>query len=70
MAGYEYEAEQIVTHVIVERSVEIRHSHLPGLEIAGNLLVFAFEPRVAAEVIDGTMFGSHHEPGTRILRNT
>ncbi len=31
--------------------------------------MLALEPRVSAEVINGTMLGGGHEPGARIVRN-
>jgi len=37
MAGYEYEAQEVVANVIVDRGFEIRHRHLLlGLDLAAE----------------------------------
>ena len=69
MTGGEDEAEEVVADVIVDCCVEIWHGHFLGDKLAAELLVLALEPRVAAEVIDGTMLGSGHEPGARVVRD-
>ena len=69
MTGGEDEAEQVVADVIVDCCVEIRHGHFLGDELATEFLVLALEPRVAAEEIDGAMFGGSHEPGARVVRD-
>jgi hypothetical protein len=68
MAGDEHEAEKIIAHIVIELSFKIRHSHLLGLKLAAKFLVFEFQPRAPAEVIDSAMLGCGHEPGARIFR--
>src|SRR5277367_527672 len=55
--------------MIVESRFEVRHGHLFLFQFASEFCVFTFEPGVAAEVINGTMFGCSHQPGARIIRN-
>src|SRR5437879_10543474 len=70
MAGCEHEAQQVVADVIVERGVEIQHSHLLlGLELATKLLVLALEPFVSAERVEGTVLRGGHEPSARVVRD-
>jgi hypothetical protein len=69
MARDEYETEQIVTDIIVESSIEIWHDHLSGSELAAEVFVLALKQRIAAEIIDGTMLGRGHKPGSRIFRD-
>jgi hypothetical protein len=68
MAGREDEAQQIVTYGIVQRSFEIRHGHLLGFELVAELLMFALQALVAAQMIDGAMLGGRHQPGAGITR--
>src|SRR5258708_16752495 len=69
MAGYEHEAQEVVADVIVERGVEIPHSHLLlGLELATKLLVLALKPLVSAEHVDRTVLRGGHEPSARVVR--
>src|SRR5713226_494293 len=67
MAGGEDEAQEIVADVVVDCCVEIRHGLFLSLKLATEFLVLALEPRVSAEVIDGTMLGSGHKPGAWIV---
>ena len=69
MTGNKHEAEQVVADIIIERCIEIGHGHLSGCELAAEFLVLALEPRVSAEVIDGTMFSRGHQPGPRVVRD-
>src|SRR6202521_6400412 len=70
MAGYEYEAEEVVADVIVERGVEVGHGPLLlVLQLATKLLVLALKPFVSAEGIDRTVLRSGHEPSARIVRD-
>src|SRR5437899_3003892 len=69
MTGYEHEAQQVIAHIVVERSFEIRHSHLLSLKLTTDLLVLALEPRASAEVIHSTMLGGGHEPGAWVVRD-
>jgi hypothetical protein len=68
MARYEHEAQEVVADVIVERGVEIRHSHLPlSFELATKLLVLALKPFVSAERVDRAVLSCGHEPSARIV---
>jgi hypothetical protein len=68
MARGEDEAEKVVSDVIVDRVVEIRHGHLLlGLELAANFAVFALEQLAAAQAVDGAMLRGGHEPGAGII---
>ena len=42
---------------------------LPGLDLAAESLVLAFEQLVAAQVVDGAMLRGGHEPGARVVRD-
>jgi hypothetical protein len=70
MASGEDETQKVVTNIVVESRFEIRHSHLFLLHLAAEFFVLALKQLVAAEVIDGAMFGRSHEPGARIVRDT
>ena len=52
MASHEHQPQQIITNVIVNRAIQIGHGHLPGLELVAEFLVLAFQPLVAAKMID------------------
>ena len=70
MTGREHKAQQVVTDVIVDRGVEIRHGYLLlGLELPTELLVLALEPLVSPQQVDRTMLRRSHEPGARIVRD-
>src|SRR2546429_2499564 len=70
MTGCEHEAQEIVADVIVERGVEIGHSHLLlGLQLATKLRVLALEPFVSAERVDRTVLRGGHEPSARVVRD-
>lgn len=60
MAGDEHEAEQVITNIVIEGRIEIRHNHLPGCKLAGQFFMLAIEQRSSAEVINCTMFGRGH----------
>ncbi len=71
MAGYEYETQEVVANVIVDRGFEIRHRHLLlGLDLAAEFLVLALEPLVSAQEIDCAMLRGGHQPGARVVRNS
>ena len=71
MAGYEYEAQEVVANVIVDRGFEIRHRHLLlGLDLAAEFFVLALEPLVSAQEIDCAMLRGGHQPGARVVRNS
>ena len=66
----EDEAKEIVADVIVDGSIEIGHGRfLLRVELVAEQLVLALEQLVSAQKIDRAMFGSRHEPGTRIVGN-
>jgi hypothetical protein len=70
MAGYEYEPEQVVANVIVDRGFQISHGGLlPGIDFASELFVFTLEKFCAAEGVNGAMLRRGHEPGARIIRD-
>ena len=70
MTGDEHQPQQIVLDELIRHSVELprRHGLLRG-ELAPKLGVFAVEPLVAAEQVDGAALGDGHEPGARIVRH-
>src|SRR5882762_7868058 len=71
MAGYEYEAQEVVANVIVNCGFEIRHRHLLlGLDLAAEFFVLALEPLVSAQEIDCAMLRGGHQPGARVVRNS
>jgi hypothetical protein len=70
MTGGEHEPEKVIANMVVEGTFEIRHSHFFLFELAPEFLVLADKPCVSTEVIDGTMLGGGHKPGTRIIRDT
>ncbi len=67
MAGGEHETKQIVADVFVERLIGIRRRILLELEFVAERVMLAFGELVAAEAVDGAMFGGRHEPGTWIV---
>jgi hypothetical protein len=64
VTGDEHETQQIIANIIIECGFEVRHSHLLRLQLSTDLIVFALEACASAEVIDGTILGSGHEPST------
>ena len=71
MTGSEYEAQEVVADVVVDRVLETRHANLlPSLELATELLVFALEQSSPAQQIDRTMLCGGHEPGARVVWDT
>src|SRR5580704_7574766 len=70
MTGDEYQPQKVVADIVVARGFEIRHGHfLLGLKLTAELRVLALEKLVSAILIDGTMLGGGHEPGTGVVRN-
>src|SRR3989442_7362089 len=70
MTADEHEAQEIVADGIINCGVQIYRSYLLlDLEFATEFLVLAFQPRVAAPEIDGTMLRRGHEPGARFIRD-
>ena len=69
MARDEHESQQVVADVIVDCGVEVRRRFLPVVQLAAQLLVFALEQLVAAQVIDRAMLRGAHEPRAGIDRN-
>ena len=67
MTRRENKAQEVVTDVIVDRTVEIRH-FLLRLKLVRQLLMLALDQFVSAQDIDRTMLRGGHEPGTRVLR--
>src|SRR5258708_32320313 len=70
MGGNGYQAQQVVANIVIEGCIEVRHDHLSRRELATEFLVLALEPRVSAEVINRTMLGCGHKPGSRVVRDT
>src|SRR6202035_5370055 len=70
MAGNEYEAQQVVANMIVDRSFQISHGGLlPGIDFASEFLVFTLKKFFSTEGVDGAMLRRGHEPGARIIRD-
>ena len=69
MTGDKNEAQQIVADVIVERTIKIRHGHLPDRDFAAQFLMFAVEELLATQTIDSPILGGGHEPGARVVRD-
>ena len=71
MTGCEHQAKEVISDVIVDCRVEVRHGGLlPHLELAAEFFMLTLEELIPAKVIDGAMFGSGHKPGARIVRQT
>jgi len=68
MTSSEYQAQEVVADVIVDRVVEIRHLR-PSLKLVCELFVLARQHLVSAQVIERAMLGSGHEPGARVMRH-
>ena len=70
MAGREHQAQEVVSDVIVDRAVEIRHGHLLlCIELATKFLVLALEELFSAEQVDRTMLRRGHQPGAWVVRD-
>ena len=69
MTCNEHQAQEVVFNIIVDCGVEIRHGHLPGLELATELFVLSIEQRSPAKLVDRTMLGGRHEAGARLVRD-
>src|SRR5258708_19502924 len=68
VAGDEYQPQEVVADVMVERGFEIWHGHhLLGLEFAAKLLVLGLKPLVAAEHVDRAVLRGSHEPGAWVV---
>ncbi len=66
----EDQPQQIVANVIIDHDIErVDRGLLLRLELAVELLVFAFDPRVASQKIDRAPFRRGHEPRAGIPRN-
>ena len=63
----EDEAEQVVSDVVVDRTIEIHL--LLCFHPAAELFVLALEPLAAPEVIDRAALADGHEPRTGIVRD-
>ena len=74
MARDEDQPQQIVLNIAVRcggnRGCEVcKGALLLLLQLARKLFVFALQPRVAAQDVDGAMLGGSHEPRAGVLRN-
>src|SRR5262245_55860116 len=68
MARGEYQAQQVVADVVVERRIQIGPAgFLLDFELAADLLVLALEELLAAQEIDRAMLGGGHQPRARIV---
>jgi hypothetical protein len=68
VAGDEDQTKEVVFDVVGFGDVEISHGGiLLRFEFPAQLFVFAFEELVAAEVIDGAMLSSGHQPSAGIV---
>ena len=74
VAGGEHQPQHVVADVLVDglqhRVVLGVRVELAGLEVAADLLLFAAEPLVSPDQVDGAVFGGGHEPGPRVVRDT
>ena len=70
MASREHEAQEVVTHIVVQSCVETEDRALPlGLELVAEFLMLAFDPLVPAQEIDRSMLCGRHQPGAWIVRD-
>ena len=70
MTGDEDQAQQVVLDELIRRRIDLaRRRGLLGRQLSAELGVFAVEPLVAAEQVDGAALGDGHEPGARIVRH-
>ena len=70
VAGGEDQPQEVVADVVVHGGVEVRRERRPpGLQVAGELLVLALQPRAAAQLVDGAVLGRGHQPGARVARD-
>jgi hypothetical protein len=70
MACGEHQTEQVVTDLVVQRRLGIRHgTRISGLQVPADLLNLAFEPLLPANEVDGPVFRRRHQPRARIVRH-
>src|SRR5678816_1346613 len=70
MARDEYEPQQIVADVVIERFIELGHDRLLfRFELGHQLLMLAVVQCVLSELIDGASLGGGHEPRSGVVRN-
>ncbi len=74
MAGDEDQTEQVVLNISIgcggQRSCEVRKGALLlFLQLARELFVFPFQPRVVAQNVDSAVLGGSHEPCAGVLRD-
>src|SRR5260370_16420338 len=69
MAGYEDEAEEIVSDLLVDRRVQVQAFPSP-LGMASHLFVLALEHLAASDEVDRAVLRSPHEPGPWPLRHS
>src|SRR3954468_5510679 len=63
VTGDEQKAQEIVSHGIVERRIEVNSPLLPTFELVANLNVLSVEHLVPAKQIDRPVLCRGHEPG-------
>src|SRR5215472_18189256 len=69
MTRDEYQAQHVVSDVVIHSSGEIRHLHLAFGHFAPEDFMLALSHRAVANVVDGSMFRRPHEPRAWILWN-
>ena len=70
MTAREHEAQEIVSDVVVDRGVEVRHRELCWqLDLVTDLVVLALEPLVPAQDVERAILRGGDEPGARVLRD-
>ena len=61
--------KQVVSDLVVQGTDQVRHNQFPRRKLAAELIEFAFQPRVSAKAVDGTMLCRGHQPGAWIFRD-
>ena len=70
VAGREDQPQQVIAHIVIQRSLEIGHRvFLARLHLVADLLVFVIGQLVAAEMIDAAALGDGHQPRAGITRD-
>ena len=73
MAGNEHQAQQVVTDLVIERSIErfalVADLTAQSLDLSPELLVLAPHELVAAHGVDRSMLRRRHEPGSGLVGN-
>jgi hypothetical protein len=70
MTAREYETQEIIADVVVDRGFEIRLGRLlPGLDLPAELRVFPLEEPHSAQPVDRPVLCRGHEPGARVVRD-